>query len=197
MYWSDSGKFEPNPTLMALFERAHQEKMEELRSQGGARRIAAHANLLNALTAAALRPSQAYEAMARGDALRAQSQAIPAQINEYNARAGFLNAQTGQLNEQTNALADNTNFGILGDISNHWNKTHGQLPPKGIGQQYTFTNPQQSNGSLYDTFTNYQFPSTANSLQTLINENNNSNDNNDNQAAPSQTALPPVNANND
>ena len=103
MYWSDTSgnRFAPNPILMALFERAHQEKMEELRALNAAKQMEARANLLNAQSLAALRPSQAQEALAHASYLQAQAQAMPAYSNYYNAHARLFHEQADDWHAKT------------------------------------------------------------------------------------------------
>jgi hypothetical protein len=195
MYWSDSGKFEPNPTLMALFQRAHEDKMSELSAIRAAQEAQAQAGLLNAQSAAALRPSQSVENLARADAYRAQAQyAIPAQGSESYARANVWQAQANEANAKNNAALQ-PYYKQISDIADLWNKTHGQNPPNGIGQQVTLANPQQPTGSLFpsfDLFDNYKLPSAANLQQNLFNEDNTSTVNNDKQALPSNIGIPGI-----
>jgi hypothetical protein len=194
MYWSDSGKFAPDPTLMALFQRAHQDKMAELSAIRAAQEAQAQAGLLNAQSAAALRPSQSVENLARADALRAQAGAIPAQTNFYNAHANLLQAQANDANYKNNAALQ-PHYEQISKIAQFWNDTHGQLPPNGIGQPVTLANPQQPTGALFpsfDLFDNYKLPSAANLQQNLFDEDNTSTVNNDKQALPSNIGIPGI-----
>jgi hypothetical protein len=201
MYWSDNGKFAPNPTLMALFQRAHDDKMAELNAIRAAQQTQAQAALLNAQSAAALRPSQSAELMARAGLYQAQAQGIPAQSYFYKTHGNLLQAQADEANAKHNA-ALNADPNILNTILGDWNNTHGQLPPYGTGQQFTLGNLKQSstgnnqqNGialPLFDMFNPKQFPSDANLPQNLFDENNKSTVNNDKQALPSNIGIPGV-----